>query len=128
MDFTALGLLIMRIAFGGSIAINHGLPKLLNFSNSMANFPDPLGIGSTLSLSLTVFAEFLCGILVALGILTRLSVIPLVVAMATAFFAVHAGDPFAKKELAFLFLAAFSAILVAGPGRFSADSLFRGIK
>jgi putative oxidoreductase len=128
MDFTALGLLIMRVGFAGSMALNHGLPKLLDFSNKMGSFPDPIGLGSTVSLSLTVTAEFLCAILVLVGLFTRWTVIPLVIAMAVAFFVVHGADPFAKKEMAFLFLVAFSTILAAGPGRFSFDGLFRGVK
>jgi putative oxidoreductase len=128
MDFIALGLLIMRIAFAGTIALLHGLPKLLDFSNKMHSFPDPIGIGSVASLTLTVSAEFLCAILVLVGIFTRFAVVPLIICMAVAFFVVHASDPFVKKELAFLYLAGFSAILAAGPGRFSADGLFRGTK
>jgi putative oxidoreductase len=126
MDFTSLGLLLMRVGFAGTVAVHHGLPKLLGFSNKMVSFPDPLGIGSTLSLALLVSAEFLCAILVVVGIFTRFAVLPLVVAMAVAFFMVHAHDPFAKKELAFLFLLGFSSILAAGPGRYSVDALLWG--
>lgn len=126
MDFVSLGLLLIRVGFGGTIAIFHGLPKLLDFTNKMHNFPDMIGFGSTLSLALVTSAEFLCGILVAIGIFTRFTVLPLIIAMAVAFFIFHNTDPFAKKELAFLYLVAFTAILAAGPGRFSADNIFRG--
>lgn len=128
MDFTSLGLFIMRVGFAGTMAVRHGLPKLLDFSNKMHSFPDPLGLGSTVSLTLSVSAEFLCAILVVVGIFTRFTVIPLVIAMAVAFFVVHAGDSMVKKELALLYLLGFSAILAAGPGKFSADALFRGTK
>lgn len=128
MDFTSLGLLILRVGFAGTMAIRHGLPKLLDFSAKLHTFPDPLGLGSPISLTLTVSAEFLCAILVVVGIFTRLTVAPLVFAMAIAFFVVHGGDPFAKKELAFTYLLAFSTILAAGPGRFSADTMVRGVK
>ncbi len=127
MDFTALGLLILRVCFGGAM-VSHGLQKLLSFSNMMGSFPDPIGLGSTVSLSLTVFAEFLCAILVMAGLFTRFAAIPLVVAMAVAFFIIHGSDPFAKKEMAFLYMAAFSAILSAGPGKYSLDGLFRKVK
>jgi putative oxidoreductase len=126
MDFTALGLLIIRVGFAATMAIAHGLPKLLNFSKMMHNFPDPIGLGPVISLALVVSAEFLCAILVTVGIFTRYTVVPLVINMAVAFFVMHASDPFAKKELAFLYLMAFAGILAAGPGKFSADGLFRG--
>ncbi|HXW53479.1 MAG TPA: DoxX family protein [Myxococcota bacterium] len=128
MDFNSLGLLILRVGIAGTMALRHGLPKLLDFSNSMTTFPDPLGFGPTISLSLVVFAEFLCSILVLVGVFTRFSVVPVLVAMAVAFFVVHGSDPFAKKEMAFLYLTGFSCILAAGPGKFSADALFRQIK
>lgn len=128
MDFKSLGLLILRVGFAGTIAFRHGLPKLMAFSYKMNTFPDPIGIGSTASLSLVVFAEFLCAILVLVGIFTRYSVAPLIITMAVAFFVIHGADPFAKKELAFLFLVGFSAIFAAGPGRFSADTIIRGVK
>lgn len=126
MDFTSLGLLIMRLAFAGTMLVRHGLPKLLDFSNKMHSFPDPLGIGSVASLSLMVTAEFFCAILVVVGIFTRFAVAPLVIAMAVAFFVIHAQHPFDNKELSFLYLWGFCAILAAGPGKFSADGLFRG--
>lgn len=128
MDFNSLGLLILRVGFGTTMAIRHGLPKLLDFSNQVAGFPDPLGVGSTLSLSLTICAEFLCAILVVVGIFTRFVAFPLMVAMGVAFFIVHKGDPFQKKEMAFLYMMAFSTIFACGPGAFSADNLFRGVR
>jgi putative oxidoreductase len=128
MDFTSLGLLILRVGFAGTIALQHGLPKLLDFASKMNSFPDPIGLGSPVSLTLMVLAEFLCAILVVIGVFTRFAVVPLMIAMAVAFFVFHATDPFAKKEMAFLYLLAFTSIFTAGAGRFSADALFRGKK
>ena len=125
MDFNALGLLILRLGFGATMAFRHGLPKLLDFSNQMNGFPDPLGIGSTGSLALTISAEFFCAILVTIGIFTRFAAFPLMIAMAVAFFIVHQADPFQKKEMAFLYLMAFSTIFACGPGAYSADKWFR---
>jgi putative oxidoreductase len=128
MDFVSLGLLLLRIGFAGTIMLYHGLPKLLDFSHKMHSFPDPIGLGSGIGLSLIVFAEFLCSTLVVIGVFTRFTVVPLIIAMSVAFFVVHGNDPMAKKELALLYLVAFTAILAAGPGRFSADSLLRGTR
>ncbi len=128
MDFNSLGLLILRVGFGATMAIRHGLPKLLDFSNQMRGFPDPLGVGSTISLSLTVGAELFCALFIVIGIFTRFMAFPLMVAMGVAFFLVHKGDPFAKKEMAFLYFLAFSTIFATGAGAYSADSLFRGVR
>jgi len=128
MDFTSLGLLILRIGLAGTMAVRHGLPKLLDFANSMHSFPDPIGLGSEVGLALVVFAEFLCSLLIVVGVFTRFAAIPVVVAMAVAFFVVHGADPFTKKEMAFIYLTGFACILATGAGKFSADALFRGKK
>ena len=125
MDLNAFGLLIMRLGFGLSLSLLHGLPKLLDFTNKMHVFPDPFHIGSAFSLSLALAAELICAFLVALGLFTRFAAIPVIILTGVAFFVIHATDPMVKKELALLYLAAFSAIFACGPGAYSADALFR---
>lgn len=64
-----LGKLILRLTFGLTM-MTHGKGKLMDlFSGNPIDFPDPLGVGATTSLGLTVFAEFICSALVALGLL-----------------------------------------------------------
>lgn len=117
-----LGLLVLRLAFGG-LMLSHGWPKLMNFSDRMDRFSDPLGIGSTASLSLAVFAEVFCAGFLILGLLTRLSLIPLMITMAVAVFIVHANDPFSRQELGLLYLLAYAALFITGPGKFSLDKM-----
>lgn len=128
MDFNSLGLLILRVGLGLGMAIGHGLPKLLSFSSKMGTFPDPLGIGSTLSLSLALSAEFLCAIAIVLGVFTRLVSVPLIITMATAFFIIHRMDVWGEKEMSFLFLIGFLTLFCTGAGRYSVDAIFRGVK
>jgi putative oxidoreductase len=115
------GRLLLRLVFGGMM-LTHGVPKLLGFADKMDGFPDPIGLGSTVALSLTVFAEVLCAGLVTLGAFTRLAVVPLVITMAVAAFVIHADDPLGRKELALVYLGAFLAIGMLGAGRYSLDS------
>ena len=84
---------------------------------------DFMGLGSTVSLSLAVFAEFVCAILIMLGAATRLAAIPLIVTMTTAGFVAHAADPFGTKEKPFLFLIIFISLLIMGGGKYSVDKL-----
>ena len=95
---TDLGLLILRLGAGGMMFFSHGMAKLMNFSAIAMKFPDPLGVGSTLSLALAVFAEFFCAICVVAGIGTRFVAIPLVITMLVAALSVHSMDPWSKKE------------------------------
>ena len=116
-----LGLLLLRLAFGG-LMLTHGMPKLLGFAEKADGFPDPIGLGSAVALSLAVFAEVVCAALVVLGAFTRLAVVPLIVTMAVAAFIIHADDPLGRKELALLYLGAYLAIGLLGAGRFSVDA------
>lgn len=117
-----LGLFFLRAMVGIMMLLGHGWPKLANFSGKMANFPDPLGISSTVSLTLAVGAEFFCSILLILGLATRLAAIPLSITMFVAAFVVHAGDGWSHMEPALLYMVVFLAILFAGPGGWSIDA------
>ncbi|MGE0325233.1 MAG: DoxX family protein [Polyangiaceae bacterium] len=121
---TDLGLLVLRVWFGLTMAFVHGYGKLMNlgdFSAKVAKLGLPLPgvLGPAAGLS-----EFLGGILLALGLMTRLSSVSLICTMSVAAFVVHAHDPFQKKELALCYGVAAVALLLAGPGRFSADARF----
>jgi len=120
-SLASIGLLILRVAVC-AMMLTHGLAKLSNFSTMSQNF-DPIGMGGILSLSLVIFAEVFCSIAVILGLFTRLAAIPLITAMCVATFIAHAGQAFATKELALLYLTFYVVILLIGPGRFSIDRL-----
>jgi putative oxidoreductase len=118
------GLLLLRAWFGLSIFMIHGLAKLQNFGATVATFRDKMGFPAPLGAA-AVLAESVFAILLVLGFATRISATFLAVTMAVAFFKVHGavlqqGNP-GSGEMAFLYLGAFLAILVAGPGRHSVD-------
>lgn len=116
-----LSQLVLRVVFGGLIAYRHGWPKLVGFSEYASKFADPFGLGQRISLGLTVFAELFCGALLVLGLVTRLATIPLIICMSVIIFMIHGADGLAKQEMPILFLAAFVAILITGPGKYSID-------
>ncbi len=120
-----LGLLLLRLSLGFSLVYAHGYGKLMRLVDGNLKFADPIGLGPGFSLGLTVFAEFFCAILVAIGLLTRVATVPLLIMFTVAFFVVHGDDPFGDKEKPFLFLAGYLVILFTGPGRMSLDQKFR---
>lgn len=116
----SLFLLAMRILFG-ILFLQHGLQKWANFETLSTTFPDPLGVGHQLSFGLAVFAEIACSVGFITGALYRLALIPMMIMMGVAYFVIHAGDPFAAKELAFIYLAVFVLMFFAGPGTYALD-------
>ncbi|MCH2207883.1 MAG: DoxX family protein [Lentisphaerales bacterium] len=126
---TDVGLLAGRLGFGLFIAFGHGVGKLQNYSAYSAKFPDPLGIGSEISMALAIFAELVCGLLITFGVFTRVALTQLLVTMAVAAFIVHSQHPlFAapgqpSKEFALVYLWGFLTLILTGPGKFSIDHL-----
>ena len=123
-----IGLLMGRVGLGLSMAFGHGWGKMQNFSAVAEKFPDPLGVGSATSLSLAIFGELVCGLLIVVGAGTRLALTQLMVTMGVAMYC-HMklwGDPlFASggksAELAFIYFIGFVTLFIAGPGRFALD-------
>lgn len=124
----SIGLLILRLGVGGFM-LTHGWGKLqMMLAGDFDQFGDPIGLGSGPSLVLVFFAEFVCALLVIIGLATRIAAVPIVFAMAVAAFVVHGSDPWtmgpgASKEPALLFLSAFLALFFTGAGRISVDAL-----
>lgn len=114
-----IGLFFLRVVVSVFMLV-HGLPKLMNFQTLSTQFPDPIGVGSTASLALAVFAEVGCSILLLLGVKPRLSAIPLLITMLVAAFVIHADDPWQKKELALLFATIYGSLFLTGGGAFCA--------
>lgn len=121
-----IGLLVLRVYAGGAMLLAHGWGKLVGYSDRSAAFADPLGIGSPASLALAVSAEVGCALLLVVGAFTRFAAVPLAITMGVAGFLVHEADPWAKKELAFTYLAIFLALVGTGGGRLSVDTILRG--
>lgn len=117
-----LWLLLLRVGVG-SFMLTHGIPKFNQLMDGNFEFGDPLGVGVHTSFILTVFAEFLCSVLIIVGLGTRVAAVFLSVTMMVAAFIAHGDDPFGKKELALLYLLIYLTLLVFGSGKFSLDRL-----
>ncbi len=121
-----LGLLLLRLFVGLSLAFAHGLGKLPPSERFLAGveemgFPLPVFFGWAAAVS-----EFGGGILIALGLLTRPAAFFVAVTMAVAAFIRQAGSPFGERELALLYGAAAVMLLLAGAGRYAIDARLRG--
>ncbi len=118
----SLFLLALRVLFGVLLLL-HGIAKLNDFTALSAVFPDPLGLGSRISLVLAIFAELFCSVGFIVGAFYRLALIPMIFTMCIALFVIHGSDPFAVKELAVIYLSVFVLMYISGPGNYALDHL-----
>jgi putative oxidoreductase len=119
---TNIGLLFLRGVIS-ILMITHGVGKVeMLLSGNAHLFPNPIGLGSTLSLILVIGAEFFCSIAILIGFKSRLFALPLIFDMLVAVFVVHARDSFQQKELAIIYLVVYIAIVLLGAGEFSLDN------
>lgn len=117
----SLLILLMRIFFG-VLFFTHGLDKLMNFNELSYTYPDVLGLGSYMTLMVTIFCEFCCSLFLIAGLLVRIMTIPMIIAMGVAFFDVH-DAMMPEGELALIYFIIFMILFFVGPGRYSVDYL-----
>lgn len=125
----SLALLALRLWLGLTMFFVHGLDKLNHFNDIAAKFPNPIGIGVKPGLGLVTFAEIVGALLLALGLFSRIGALMLTIDMGVAFFLVHnmaIGMVPNSGELAFIYLAGFVTLFLAGPGKISMDMALFG--
>lgn len=116
-------LLAVRV-FVGFAMLSHGYPKLqMLLAGGKIEFFDFLGMGPLVTLILTVLAEFVCSILLILGLFTRVSLGFLIFTMVIAGFVVHGADPFEKREMSLIYLSVYLLLMIIGAGKVSVDHL-----
>ena len=114
-------ILCLRVFFG-FIFLMHGFEKMMNFNELSYTYPSVFGFGSYMTLMVSIFAEFCCSLFLITGLLVRITVIPMIIAMAVAFFDIH-DAMFPEGELALIYLIMFLILYFTGPGRYSLDYL-----
>lgn len=122
------GLLLARLTVGG-LFIFHGSAKFLGGIDGFAGYLASLGVPlPTLNAYLAAGTEVFAGLAVTLGVLTRLASVPLVFTMAVAFF-VAKGAALSPNggggEYALALGLTAAALILTGPGRFTATALLR---
>ena len=118
---SSLLILVVRVVFG-VLFFMHGVDKMMNFNVLVNSYPDILGLGSYMTLMITIFCEFCCSLFLIAGLLVRVMTIPMIIAMGVAFFDVH-DAMMPEGELALIYFITFIILFLVGPGRFSVDYL-----
>jgi putative oxidoreductase len=125
-------LLLVRVYWGWQLSQNgwaklHNLPHVTEFFSSLG-LPAP---GPTAAFVSSF--EFVCGILLALGLLSRIAALGLTIDMLTAYWTadheallafISNPDKF-QNAASFIYLFVALLILIFGPGKFALDTLLK---
>lgn len=121
------GLLFLRVSGGLFLLWVHGLPKLLDFTEQLQLIEDPFHLGAHLTLSLAIFAEVLCPLLIVAGVLARLACLPILFVLLVALLVVHPQWSVAEGQFGWLLLILFTTVFIAGPGRLAINVRLPGV-
>ena len=122
---TDIALLLLRVFAGLALALGHGVGKVppadgfVQMVGGMG-FPAPLFWAWASGI-----AELVGGIAVAVGLFTRPAALLIVINHTVAAFIAHAGEAFAAREKALLFLGIAVLFLIVGSGRYTIDAILR---
>ena len=125
-----VALLLLRLAAGAAFII-HGWPK---FQHAFSWMQDPHVPGFLQALA--AFSEFVGGMALVAGALTRLAALGIWFTMSYALFFFHLrhGDPFVSNygrpsyELALLYWVIMTVLVMRGGGAYSLDGIFHNKK
>lgn len=124
----ALGIIRIMV---GVVFLMHGSQKLFTYQISgVAGSFEQMGIPfPALSAVLATAAEFVGGLLLIMGLFTRLAAIPMAFTMLVAILTAHWGKGFfagsGGYEYALLLMVILGAFAFAGGGAFAVDNLIR---
>ena len=120
--FADLAYCIMRLIVGLMLAC-HGAQKILGWFAKPGQPPAPLDMTMTIG----GWIELICGLLIAIGLLTRPAAFLASGMMAVAYFMAHASGGFFpivnRGELAVVYCWLFFFMFFYGPGRLSLDAI-----
>jgi len=118
----ALPTLVMRVTLG-ALLVYHGTNKVFGGHSGLAQHLADLGWPlATVQALLASYTEFLGGIFLVVGLLTRLSAALNVGLFTVIFFVYHGSDAFSDKESGLIYLVMSIVVLLSGPGKVSVDN------
>jgi putative oxidoreductase len=121
-DFNDFALLVFRVLLCYEMVRVHGLKKLsLGDAAPPEVVPNPLRLPPRLNQLIAVFSGLVAPVFVALGLATRLSVIPILAVTLTGYFVVHRHHALSVRDVPFMYSLSYLFILLVGAGEFSAD-------
>jgi putative oxidoreductase len=120
-----VGWTLVRICFGLSLSLAHGVPKLLSGAKNITATVAAMGLPFPPFFAwCATLAELVGGLLIAAGLFARPAALFASFTMMVALYQ-HRADPFSKMEKALLFFTVCAAVTIAGAGPWSLDAKLR---
>lgn len=119
-DFNNFALLLFRTLLCYEMVRVHGLKKISQTGETEI-VPNPLGLPPKLNQLIASFSDIVAPVFVALGLATRLAVLPILAVTLTGYFVVHRRDSLTVRDIPYMYSLCYLYIFLVGAGRYSAD-------
>lgn len=116
-------LFMFRVLLSVEMIYAHGLKKIGVGVAEAEHVPNPLHLPEAFNNLFADAANLFFPVLVMLGLLTRVSVVPILAVTLTGYFVVHFHDAPLLKDTPYMYSLSYLLILVLGPGKYSLDAL-----
>lgn len=115
-------MLAFRILLALELFRVHGMKKFRGGENGQKeHVPNPLHLPDKLNGLVATFSDTVVPFFIALGLFTRLAILPTIGVTAIGYFVVHRKDSVEVRDVPYMYTLALLLLLVLGPGRYSID-------
>ena len=120
-EFNNIAVLIFRVLLMLELFRVHGMKKFRVQNGEKEHVPNPLGLPDKLNGLVATFSDTVVPFLVAIGVGTRLFLLPSIGVTAIGYFVVHRKDTIEVKDVPYMYTLAMLFLWAIGPGTFSID-------
>lgn len=99
----------------------HGMKKFSLKNGEKEHVPNPLGLPDKLNGLVATFSDTVVPFLVAIGVGTKLFLLPSIGVTAIGYFVVHRKDPIEVRDVPYMYTLAMLFLWAIGPGTLSID-------
>ena len=120
-ELNNIAVLIFRVLLMLELFRVHGMKKFRVQNGEKEHVPNPLGLPDKLNGLVATFSDTVVPFLVAIGVGTRLFLLPSIGVTAIGYFVVHRKDAIVGKDVPYMYTLAMLFLWAIGPGTFSID-------
>ncbi len=114
--------LFLRL-FIGAILFTEAITKSQQYPWLESEYPTLLGINGASVVTIVGVLELLAGVMLTIGLLTRVVAILMALAMLSAAFIFFPGQSFDQSELKVVYAGIYVTLAISGGGRYAFDTL-----